>query len=143
MMQNGFQIAIPDLMAKLFPESRFGAFCMPFHRASKVRSLVNPQLDSLRELLFKPVFYTNWEKLAVSTGLSSNILFITLVASLIAVSSQSAKTTVEAIWELVTTGHYDGYIVVPMLCSVISIFTLLILYQGVALAPPPPKSGEK
>jgi len=141
--KNGYQIAIPDLMAKLFPTSRYGAFPMPYHRAAKVKSLVNPQLDSLRELLFRPLFFTNWEKLAVGTQLSSNVLFISLVVSLITVSIQSGKTTCDALVQLITTGHYEGFLPIPVLSSIISLFTLLVLYQGVALAPPPPKSGEK
>jgi hypothetical protein len=54
--------AIPNVMARLFPDSRFAAYPMPFHRAAAVKSLVNGQLDSLRALLFKPEIYTQWER---------------------------------------------------------------------------------
>eukprot|EP00964_Phaeocystis_antarctica_P007409 scaffold4012_cov63-Phaeocystis_antarctica.AAC.4 len=60
-------------MARLFPDSRFAAYPMPFHRAAAVKSLVNGQLDSLRALLFKPEIYTWWERLLVGTGLSTNV----------------------------------------------------------------------
>ena len=51
----GYVDAIPNVMARLFPDSRFAAYPMPFHRAAAVKSLVNGQLDSLRALLFKPL----------------------------------------------------------------------------------------
>ena len=44
----GYVDAIPNVMARLFPDSRFAAYPMPFHRAAAVKSLVNGQLDSLR-----------------------------------------------------------------------------------------------
>ena len=46
--------AIPNLMARLFPSSRYAAFPMPLHRAATVKSLVNGQLDALRALIFQP-----------------------------------------------------------------------------------------
>jgi GR25 family glycosyltransferase involved in LPS biosynthesis len=60
--------AIPNVMAKLFPESRFAAYPMIFHRAAKVGSLVNPQLDDFRRVMFSRSMYTTWEKLMVSSG---------------------------------------------------------------------------
>ena len=69
----GYVDAIPNVMARLFPDSRFAAYPMPFHRAAAVKSLVNGQLDSLRALLFKPEIYTWWERLLVGTGLSTNV----------------------------------------------------------------------
>ena len=69
----GYVDAIPNVMARLFPDSRFAAYPMPFHRAAAVKSLVNGQLDSLRALLFKPEVYTWWERLLVGTGLSTNV----------------------------------------------------------------------
>ena len=45
----GYSLPIPDLMARLFPESRYAANPMMFHRASKVKSLVNPQVRVCEE----------------------------------------------------------------------------------------------
>ena len=66
--------AIPNVMARLFPKSRYAAFPMPLHRSAGVGSLVNAQLDTLRAALFQPQIYTNWERLLVGTGLSTNVL---------------------------------------------------------------------
>ena len=82
----GYVDAIPNVMARLFPDSRFAAYPMPFHRAAAVKSLVNGQLDSLRALIFRPEIYTWWERLLVGTGLSTNVLFPTLVLALVLAS---------------------------------------------------------
>ena len=50
----GYVDAIPNVMARLFPRSRYAAFPMPLHRAATIKSLVNSQLDSLRALIFQP-----------------------------------------------------------------------------------------
>jgi len=88
--KNGYQNdAIPNIMALLFPESRFAPFPMVFHRAATVGSLVNPQLDDFRKIMFSPAIYTTWESLMVSTGWSTNKLFpsvlVTFVVTFIAV----------------------------------------------------------
>ena len=84
----GFTEAVPNVMSRLFPESRYAAYPMVFHRAGKINSLVNPQLDDFHGIMFTPVMYTNWEKLMVSTGLQNNQLFpgllITLLFSVLA-----------------------------------------------------------
>ena len=41
-------------MARLFPSSRYGAYPMPLHRAAGVKSLVNGQMDDLRNMIFRP-----------------------------------------------------------------------------------------
>lgn len=73
--KSGYKEAIPNVMAILFPESRFAAYPMIFHRAAKVSSLVNPQLDDFRKIMFSPLIYTTWEQLMVSSGLQTNQLF--------------------------------------------------------------------
>ena len=128
-------LPIPDLMAKLFPTTRYGLYPMPFHRSSKIKSLVNPQLDSLRGILFKPFYTQAFEKLIVSTGLSSNILFISIVIGLFGVSLASAKTSLDALVEVFTTGGYDGFIAIPLVSGLVSLISLAVLAQGVALAP--------
>lgn len=128
---------------QLFPQSRYAAFPMLFHRASKVKSLVNPQLDSLRELLFNPFFYTKWETLIVETGLGSNILFLSLVFSLLVLSAKSGSITLDAIQQLFQTGQFGGNIFVVGTSCIISLASLAILAYGVALAPPPPEKLEE
>jgi hypothetical protein len=78
----GFREAVPNVMARLFPETRYAAYPMVFHRAAKVGSLVNPQLDTFRQVMFTPAMYTTWEKLMVGTGLQNNQLFPGLMISL-------------------------------------------------------------
>lgn len=79
----GFEDAIPNVMSRLFPQSRFAAYPMVFHRAGKTKSLVNPQLDDFRKVMFTPSMYTNWEKLMVGTGLQNNQLFPGLMITLL------------------------------------------------------------
>ena len=80
--QNKFTDAVPNIMAKLFPDSRYAAYPMVFHRTAKIGSLVNPQLDDFRKVMFNPALYTLWEQLMVTTGLQNNQLFPTLLISL-------------------------------------------------------------
>jgi len=56
--QNKFTDAVPNIMAKLFPNSRYAAYPMVFHRTAKIGSLVNPQLDDFRKVMFSPALYT-------------------------------------------------------------------------------------
>jgi len=79
---DGYKEAIPNIMARLFPNSRYASYPMIFHRAGKIGSLVNPQLDDFRKVMFNPIMYSTWEKLMVSTGLQNNQLFPSIVISL-------------------------------------------------------------
>lgn len=96
--ESGFVEAIPNIMALLFPNSRYAAYPMIFHRAGKINSLVNPQLDSFRKIMFSPAMYTTWETLMVSTGLQNNQLFpgitITLfISTILAIYSAAVAST--------------------------------------------------
>ena len=51
---RGYYAAIPDVMAELFPSSRYAARPAPFLRTPDAPSLVNPRLDALRTSLFRP-----------------------------------------------------------------------------------------
>jgi hypothetical protein len=51
----------------------------------KISSLVNPQLNDFRKVMFSPALYSNWERLMVTTGLQNNQLFPGLVASLLVI----------------------------------------------------------
>ena len=53
--------------------------------AGSIGSLVNPQLDDFRRVMFNPALYSLWEILMVETGLQNNQLFPGLVLSLVAV----------------------------------------------------------
>eukprot|EP00518_Triparma_eleuthera_P002244 CAMPEP_0182455702 /NCGR_PEP_ID=MMETSP1319-20130603/1787_1 /TAXON_ID=172717 /ORGANISM="Bolidomonas pacifica, Strain RCC208" /LENGTH=273 /DNA_ID=CAMNT_0024653823 /DNA_START=329 /DNA_END=1147 /DNA_ORIENTATION=- len=123
--ERGYTLPIPDLMAELFPESRYAASPMLFHRASKVKSLVNPQLDTLRELLFEPAFYTKWEAVMVGTGLGTNVLFPLLVASLLLLSLRSGSVSVEAASQLLETGQFRGNALLVAASAVFSAISLL------------------
>lgn len=90
----GYQDAIPNVMSRLFPASRFAAYPMVFHRAGKTKSLVNPQLDDFRKVMFTPAMYTNWEKLMVGTGLQNNQLFPGLMITLLFSVLASAITAI-------------------------------------------------
>jgi hypothetical protein len=49
----------------------------------KVGSLVNPQLDAFRKIMFSPALYTLWERLMVRTGLENNQLLPAVLVALI------------------------------------------------------------
>lgn len=127
--------AIPDVMAKLFPDTRYAAYPAPFQRAAKTKSLVNPQLDDLRAILFQPVVVSKAQDLLVLTGLCTNQLLPAVVIVLLAISGLAGKITVDAGLELITTGAYRGNILLPLVSSVFSLFSLGVLAVGAALAP--------
>uniref|UniRef100_A0A6V2MJ68 Uncharacterized protein n=1 Tax=Ditylum brightwellii TaxID=49249 RepID=A0A6V2MJ68_9STRA len=136
--ERGFYAPIPDLMAELFPSSRYAAYPTPFLRAPKMASLVNPQLDDLRELLFQPPLVSAVQSILATTGLSTNALLPITVVALLVVASLAGKTSLDAAVELVSTGSYEGNVLIPFISSVFSVFSLGILAQGAALAPKPP-----
>mmetsp|Transcript_11998 Transcript_11998/g.18079 ORF Transcript_11998/g.18079 Transcript_11998/m.18079 type:complete len:382 (-) Transcript_11998:232-1377(-) len=140
--ERGYYAAIPDVMAKLFPESRYAAYPVPFHRASKVKSLVNPQLDSLREVLFVPAIFLNVQTVLAETGLNTNALLPLTIILLLLVSAISGRTTFDAALQILNTGSYDGFLLVPAVSSIFSLFSLAIVGQGIALAPKPPPAEE-
>jgi hypothetical protein len=47
----GFTEAVPNVMSKLFPDTRYASYPMVFHRTAKIGSLVNPQLDDFRKVV--------------------------------------------------------------------------------------------
>lgn len=130
--------AIPDVMARLFPTDRYAAVPTPFCRAYTVKSLVNPQLDDLRSLLFRPRLYTQVESLLVVTGLSTNTLLPLVVGVLLSLSLVSGSVTYGAVTEVLRTGTYtSGNVLLPVVSSLFSLLSLAIIGQGVALAPKP------
>ena len=49
-------------LSLLFPSPHifFSSLTQVFHRAAKIGSLVNPQLDDFRKIMFNPMMYTTW-----------------------------------------------------------------------------------
>lgn len=131
----GYVDAIPNVMARLFPDSRFAAYPMPFHRAAAVKSLVNGQLDSLRALLFKPEIYTWWERLLVGSGLSTNVLFPSLVLVLLLASLGGGAEVVSAL-AAKSRGEEVG-LILPMLSALLAAGGLAVVGYGLAVAPAP------
>ena len=107
-----------------------------------MKSLVNPQLDSLREVLFVPAISLNVQSVLAETGLNTNALLPLTIVVLLLVSAISGKTTLDAILQILNTGSYDGFVLIPAVSSIFSVFSLLIVGQGIALAPKPPPAEE-
>ena len=141
--KNGFRAPIPDVMAEQFPESRFSAYPVPFLRAPKTKSLVNPQLDDLRELLFQPPVVVQFQNILAVTGLSTNTVFFATVAALVGAVGVSGMGVVDAVQQFLAKGSYDGNLVLLVINAMFSSLSLAIIAQGAALAPkPPPEAPE-
>jgi hypothetical protein len=137
--KNGFRAPIPDVMAEQFPESRFSAYPSPFLRAPKTKSLVNPQLDDLRELLFIPAVVSRVQSVLTMTGLSTNSLLFGTVIALLAAGSVGVVGVVDAVNQFISTGSYDGNLIFLVINVIFTTCSLGILAQGAALAPKPPE----
>ena len=94
---------------------------MVFHRTAKIGSLVNPQLDDFRKVMFTPALYTLWEALMVTTGLQNNQLFPTALLSLVIVIASSLYTAV-------TSSSSESLIMAP-----VTILPLLVGIWGATL----------
>ena len=140
--EKGYYAAIPDVMALQFPETRYASFPVPFLRAPKTPSLVNPQLDDLRSMLFQPGVVVAVQSVLALTGLNSNNLLFATVGSLLGVSGIAGKTTINAGYQLLSTGAYDGNVILPVLSSAFSLVSLGIIGVGAALAPKPPERPD-
>lgn len=132
---NGFYAPIPDVMAKLFPETRYAANPTIFVRAPNTKSLVNPQLDDLRSLLFQPAVAALVQQILIVSGITTNALLPLVVLVLLAASGLSLSSTAQSIQELLATGSIDGPILFPVLSALFSVFSLAIVAQGALLAP--------
>jgi len=133
--RTGYVDAIPNMMARLFPDTRFAAYPMPLHRAAKVKSLVNGQLDALRSLIFQPQVYTQWERALVATGLSTNVLFPALCVALLLGATLGLRETADAV--LAAARGEAVNLVLPVLSAILSGACLVVLGYGLALAPKP------
>lgn len=141
--KKGFYAPIPDVMAELFPSSRFAAFPAPFVRAPETKSLVNPQLDDLRALLFQPSVACQVQNLLTFTGLSTNTLLPITITVLLLSSVLSGRATLDAIWSWSTTGSFEGPIVLTLLSTCFTVLSLGILAQGILLAPKPTTQNKQ
>lgn len=139
--RTGYVDAIPNLMARLFPNTRYAAYPMPLHRAAKVKSLVNGQLDALRSLIFQPMVYTQWEKLLVTTGLSTNVLFPALLVGVFIGALAGFSETASAV--VAAARGEDVNVVLPVLSALVSGACLTVLGYGLALAPQPETTKEQ
>jgi Glycosyltransferase involved in LPS biosynthesis len=138
----GFRAPIPDVMAEQFPDSRYSAYPTPFLRAPKTKSLVNPQLDNLREILFQPAVVSQVQNILAVTGLSTNSLLFITVAVLLSTGGIGTMGVVDAVNQYISTGSYGGNIIFLLMNVAFTTFSLGILVQGAALAPKPPKEAE-
>ena len=109
--ENGFTEAIPNIMALLFPQTRYATYPMVFHRAAKVGSLVNPQLDAFRKVMFSPIMYTTWERLMVNTGLQNNQLFPGVTISLFLATITAIVGDFLSVSDGKSSGNFSGWLV--------------------------------
>ena len=137
--RNGFRAPIPDVMAEQFPQSRYATFPTPFLRAPKTKSLVNPQLDDLRELLFLPAVVGQFQNVLAITGLSTNTIFFATIGALLATGGVAGMGVMDAANQFVTTGSYDGNLFLLLINVIFTTCSIGIIAQGAALAPKPPE----
>jgi hypothetical protein len=124
--QKGYTEAVPNIMAELFPTTRYAAYPMPLHRAAKIGSLVNPQMNDFRKVMFNPVLYGAWERLMVATGLQNNQLFPGMLATLLLTAASLVANAVS------TPLPSDGGLSVNP-ASVLIAFPLFVALWGATL----------
>ena len=98
---------------------------------------MNPQLDDLRTILFRPTVVALVQQILVVTGLSTTVLLPIVILLLLLTSVSSASSTVNAALEYSTYGTLDGPLLFPIINAISSLFSLGIIIQGILLAPPP------
>lgn len=141
--RNGFRAPIPDVMAEEFPESRYSAFPTPFLRAPKTKSLVNPQLDDLREVLFQPAVVSQVQKVLALTGVSTNNLLFATSGLLLATGAMGVFGVIDFVQQMKETSSYDGNILLLLVNIISTTFSIGILVQGALLAPKPPEAASE
>lgn len=140
--RKGYTVSIPDAMADLFGESRYALSPTAFVRAPATKSLVNPQLDDLRSILFRPTIVSIVQQILVETGLSTTVLLPIVILFLVLTSITSASSTVHAALEYFTYGTLDGPLLFPIINAIFSLFSLGLIIQGILLAPAPNEEVE-
>ena len=134
---KGYTLSIPDAMAELFGESRYALNPTAFVRAPTTKSLVNPQLDDLRSILFRPSVVSFVQQILITTGLSTTALLPLVILSLLSISITSINSSVHSAIEFLNYGTIDGPLIVPITSVVFSFFSLGLIIQGFLLAPKP------
>jgi len=140
--KNGYTLSIPDAMANLFGESRYALNPTAFVRAPATKSLVNPQLDDLRSILFQPPVVALVQQILVLTGLSTTVLLPLVILILILTSINSGASTINAVFEFSRYGTLDGPLLFPIMNAIFSLFSLGLIIQGILLAPSPNDDSE-
>jgi len=140
--KNGYTISIPDAMADLFGESRYALNPTVFVRAPATKSLVNPQLDDLRSILFRPNVVSLVQQILVITGLSTTTLLPLVILLLVATSIISANYSFNSALEFARYGTLDGPLLFPIINAIFSFFSLGLIIQGIVLAPSPPSDDN-
>ncbi len=141
--RKGYTISIPDAMAELFGDSRYALNPTAFVRAPATKSLVNPQLDDLRSILFRPTVVSIVQQILVETGLSTTVLLPIVILLLILTSISSGSSTLHAAQEYLTYGTLDGPLIFPIINAMFSLFSLGLIVQGILLAPAPNDADEE
>jgi hypothetical protein len=140
--RNGFRTPIPDVMSEQFPQSRYSTFPTPFLRAPKTKSLVNPQLDDLRELLFLPAVVGQFQNVLALTGLSTNTIFFATIGALVAAGGVAGMGVMDAANQFVTTGSYDGNLVLLLINVIFPTFSIVVLTPAKLTQLPVPPQNE-
>ena len=135
--KNGYTVSIPDAMADLFGETRYALNPTAFVRAPATKSLVNPQLDDLRTILFRPTVVAFVQQILVVTGLSTTVLLPVVILVLVLTSINSGSSTIHAALEFSSNGTLDGPLFFPVINAIFSLFSLGLIIQGILLAPAP------
>lgn len=141
--RKGYTVSIPDAMADLFGDSRYALNPTAFVRAPATKSLVNPQLDDLRSILFRPTVVSIVQQILVETGLSTTVLLPIVILLLILTSINSGSSTLHAAQEYLTYGTLDGPLIFPIINAMFSLFSLGLIIQGILLAPAPNDAEEE
>lgn len=166
---QGYSMPIPDLMAQLFPESRFAVFPMPFHRSATIKSIVNPQvrchrargpcarvstrmltrvvpprqLDNLRSIMFRPGFAGVFERVVVTSGLSTTAVFGLILGTLVTVILLSGWQFATSVMAYVDDpANFRGNLPLTVACGAAGVLSLAFVLFGASLAPKPPP-GQK
>ena len=140
--KNGYTVSIPDAMADLFGESRYALNPTTFVRAPATKSLVNPQLDDLRTILFRPTVVACVQQILVFTGLSTTVLLPLVVLLLVVTSINSATSSFHSALEFANNGTLDGPLLFPIINVIVSFFSLGLIIQGILLAPKPDENDN-
>ena len=104
---------------------------------------MNPQLDDLRELLFLPAVVGQFQNVLAITGLSTNTIFFATIGALLAAGGVAGMGVMDAANQFITTGSYDGNLLLLLINVIFTTCSIGIIGQGAALAPKPPEDAAE